>query len=146
MDVFNRVVHALLYVHPPHAMVVHFPIALTSVGLLAVMLALWRKSTLFEQFAFFNLVLAALSTTAAGLAGLRDHFVRFDGETPYVTVKIYLGLSLLLLTTVMALARRRRLDLLWCPSTRILYTAGFAGAFLLAAVLGFIGGVIVYGF
>ena len=142
----ERVVNALLYLHPLHALIVHFPIALASVGLLAVVLALWRRSEVFEQFAFFNVVLTAASTAAAGLTGFRDHLVRFDGETPYVNVKIFLGVSLLVLSLVMAVARWRNPDLLWNASTRILYTAGFFASFALAAVLGFVGGAILYGF
>ena len=146
VELINRVVTALFELHPWHAMVVHFPIALTSVALLSIVLALWRRNELFEQFAFFNIVLAAVSTAVAGLAGLRDHFVRFEGDTPYVNVKIFLGVSLLLLTTVMSIGRFRNADLLWNPSSKILYVAAYVGAFLLAAVLGFVGGSILYGF
>jgi uncharacterized membrane protein len=146
MEGISRVINALLYVHPWHALVVHFPIALASVSLLAAVLALWRRSDLWEQFAFFNIVLVAISTAVAGLTGFRDHLARFEGDTPYVNVKIYLGFSLLILTAIMALARWRSPDLLWKPATRILYLAGFVASFLLAAVLGFVGGSIVYGF
>jgi uncharacterized membrane protein len=146
MQGINRVVHALLFVHPLHALVVHFPIALTAVGVLAIVLALWRKSKIFEQFAFFNMVLAAISVAAAGLTGYRDNVMRFGGQAPYVSTKIILALILLLLTTVTAVIRWRNPDLLWGKlSTRILYTAAYFVSFALAAVLGFIGGVIVYG-
>ncbi len=146
MDGIERVVNALLYVHPLHALVVHFPIALASVGLLVIVLALWRRGEVFEQFAFFNVVLVVISTAVAGLTGYRDHLVRFGGETPYVNVKIFMGVSLLLLTAVMAVSRWRNPELLWSPSTGILYAGGFVASFLLAAVLGFVGGAILYGF
>jgi uncharacterized membrane protein len=146
MEFINRLVNAVLHIHPWHSIVVHFPVALTAVGLFFVALALWRRSERYEQFAFLNMVLVAISTAVAGLAGLRDHFVRFGGQTPYVNVKIFLASSLLVLATVTALARYRNRDLLWSPSRRILYVAAYAGCFLLAWVLGFIGGVIVYGF
>jgi hypothetical protein len=90
--------------------------------------------------------LVAISTVFAGLTGLRDHVVRFEGDTPYVNVKIFLGVSLFLLASVVALARRRNPELLWSPSTRLLYLAAYAGCFLMAAVLGFVGGSILYGF
>ena len=72
--------------------------------------------------------------------------MRYDGNTPYVNVKIFLGISLLLLASVMAWARRRNPKLLWNPSTQILYVAAYVGCFLLVAVLGFVGGSILYGF
>ena len=44
MDFFSRLFEALFVLHPLHAMMVHFPIALTSVALLFVLLARWRRS------------------------------------------------------------------------------------------------------
>jgi uncharacterized membrane protein len=127
-------------------MVVHFPIALTGVALLCVILALWRRSDLMERFSYFSIVLAALSTAVAGLAGLRDNAVHFDGSAPYLDVKILLGISLLILTGALAITRRRDPELLWGPSTMILYVAGVILSFLMTSVLGFVGGSIVYGF
>jgi uncharacterized membrane protein len=146
MELLNRVVTAMVDLHPWHALIVHFPIALATVGLFAILLALWRRSELFENIAFFNVILVAISTAFAGLTGLRDHIVRFEGDTPYVEPKIFLGISLLLLAAVTAWARRRNPDLLWNPATRLLYLAANVGCFLLAAVLGFLGGSILYGF
>jgi uncharacterized membrane protein len=146
MEFINRVVNALLHLHPWHGLIVHFPIALTSVALLFILLAFWRRSELLEQFAFFNIALAALGTAVAGLAGIRDFFVRFGGAAPYVNIKIFLGVSLLLLTAVIAVSRRRNPNLLWNPSTMVLYVAAFVCSFLLVSVLGFLGGAILYGF
>ena len=146
MEFINRVVTAVVELHPWHPLVVHFPTALSAAGLLAILIALWRRSELFENIAFFNIVLVAIGTAFAGLTGLRDHLVRFDGDTPYVNAKIFLGISLLLLAFGMALARWRNPNLFWNPSTRILYIAAYAGCFLLSVILGFIGGSILYGF
>ena len=146
MEFINRLVTALMELHPWHSLIVHYPVALTTVGFLSILLALWRRSELFEHFAFYIIVLVAITTALAGLAGLRDHFVRFGGDAPYVNAKIFLAISLLLLASVTALARRRNPELLWNPSTGILYVAAFAGCFLLATVLGFLGGAILYGF
>jgi uncharacterized membrane protein len=146
VEFINRVLNALVHLHPWHSLIVHFPIALTSVALLSIVLALWRRSELLERFAFFNIALAALSTAVAGLAGLRDFFVRFNGTAPYVNIKIFLGVSLLLLTATMGVSRQRNSNLLWNPSTMVLYVAAFVGSFLLVAVLGFLGGAILYGF
>ena len=104
----DRFFTALFELHPLHSMTVHFPIALTAVALLFLVLALWRRSEVLEQAAFFNISLAAVSTPVAGLTGLRDNMVRFEGAAPNANVKIYLGISLLILTTIIALSRRRR--------------------------------------
>jgi hypothetical protein len=80
------------------------------------------------------------------LTGLRDHVVRFGGDTPYANIKIFLGISLLILASVTAWARYRNPDLLWNPASRMLHVAAYIGCFLLAAVLGFVGGSILYGF
>lgn len=146
MDFLERVVNALVNLHPWHALVVHFPTAFSVVGLLCVLYALWRRSELFEKFAFFCMAITAAGTAAAGLAGLRDNLVHFGGGAPYLNIKIFLAASLLLLSSAATLARWRNPDLLWSPSTRILYTSAFVGAALLATVLGFVGGSIVYGF
>ena len=146
MQLVQRVVYALIYLHPWHSMAVHFPIALASVAWLAVLAALWRRSELLEQFAFLNLALVSLSTALAGLAGLRDLFFHFGGSAPYVNAKIFLAVSLLVLTGATVVVRRRRPDLLWNPSTVVLTGAAFTASFLLAVVVGFLGGSIVYGF
>ena len=146
MEFLERVVNAVVNLHPWHSLMVHFPTAFATVGVLCILFALWRKSELFEKIAFFCMAVTAIGTALSGLAGLRDNLVHFDGGAPYLNVKIYLAVSLLLLSTVAVIARWRKPDLLWNPSTRILYLSAFAGAFLLATVLGFVGGSIVYGF
>ncbi len=146
MEFLERVVNAMVNLHPWHSLMVHFPTAFATVGILCILFALWRRSELFEKFAFLCMAITAGGTALSGLAGLRDNVVHFDGGAPYLNLKIFLAASLLLLTTVTAIARWRKPDLLWNPSTRILYLSAFAGAFLLATVLGFVGGSIVYGF
>jgi uncharacterized membrane protein len=127
-------------------MTVHFPIALTAVALFSIVVALWRRSELWEHFAFLGLGLAAVSTVVAGLTGFRDNLVRFDGAAPNVNAKIFLALTLLVLSTVTVVSRWRRGEILWNPSTTVLYLASFVISFGLAATLGFLGGVILYGF
>lgn len=146
MSGLERVVNALVNLHPWHTLVVHFPTAFAVVGALCVLFALWRRNELFESFAFLCMAITAVGTAAAGLAGLRDNLVHFDGGAPYLNMKIFLAASLLLLSSAATLLRWRNPDLLWSPSTRILYTSAFVGAALLATVLGFVGGSIVYGF
>ena len=146
MGILDRILNAVLNIHPWHSLMVHFPTAFATVGLLCILYALWRRSELFEKFAFFCMAVTAAGTALSGVAGLRDNAVHFDGSAPYLNLKIYLGVSLLLLSAASTIARWRRLDLLWNPSARILYVAAFVGVFLLATVLGFVGGSIVYGF
>jgi hypothetical protein len=76
---------------------------------------------------------------------VRDNLVRFEGEAPLVSVKIFLAVTLLILTTVTAVSRWRQKEILWKPSTTVLYLAAFVGSFGLSVVLGFLGGVILYG-
>jgi hypothetical protein len=107
--------------------------------------ARWRRNESLEQAAFYVIALAAVSTIVAGVTGVRDNLVRFDGAAPFVPVKIFLGITLFVLTTVIAVTRWRKREVLWSPATTVLYLAGFAGSFLLAITLGFIGGMILYG-
>jgi uncharacterized membrane protein len=146
MESLERIFRAFFVLHPLHSMIVHFPIALTAVGFLFIVLARWRRDEMLEQVAFYNIALAAVSTLVAGLTGLRDNIVRFGGAAPNVNAKVFLGISLLILTSATALIRLRRPDILWRPTTTVLYLAAFAFSFLLAVALGFLGGVILYGF
>ncbi len=146
MEFLNRLIIALTEIHPTHSMVVHFPIALTGAALLFLLLALWRRNEIMERAAFYNITLGAISTIVAGVTGYRDNIVRFEGDAPLVNVKIFLAITLFVLTTVTAFSRWRSPEILWKPSTMVAYLAAFAGSFLLAVTLGFLGGVILYGF
>ncbi len=137
--------NTIFEVHPWHVPTVHFPIALTGAGLLFLLLALWRRNELLERAAFYNMSLAAISTLMAGLTGYRDYIVRFEGDAPYINLKLFLAITLFVLTSVTALVRWRQSEVLWRPGTMVLYVAAFGGSFALAAGLGFIGGVILYG-
>lgn len=144
MDI-GQIINAIVNIHPWHSVVVHFPIGLTGAAFLFILLARWRRNESLEHAAFFAIALAALSTIVAGVTGMRDNLVRFDGTAPFVPVKVFLAITLLLLTTVLAVTRWRKREVLWNPKTTVLYFAGFAVSFLLAITLGFIGGVILYG-
>jgi uncharacterized membrane protein len=144
MDI-NQIINAIVNIHPWHSMTVHFPIGLTGAAFLFILLARWRRNESLEHAAFFVIALAAISTIVAALTGLRDNQVRFEGTAPYVTIKIFLGITLFLLTTSLAVTRWRKREVLWSPATTVLYLVGFAGSFLLAMTLGFLGGVILYG-
>lgn len=126
-------------------MLVHFPVAFSVGALLFAAIALKEGSEAFERAAWYCLVLTAATSVLAAFSGYRDVLVRFEGEAPLVPEKAFLGVTLVLLTGVLAFARARRDDLLWNPRTMILYVSGMVGAVALTTTLGFLGGVILYG-
>ena len=146
MEFIDRFVNAIVDVHPLHSMTVHFPIALTGTAFLFLVLALWRRNEVLEQAAFYLIALSGISTIVAGLTGYRDNIVRFEGDAPLVNVKIFLAVTLFVLTVSITVSRWRDREILWTPSTMVIYLLAFTGSFLLAATLGFLGGVILYGF
>jgi uncharacterized membrane protein len=146
MESINQFITTVFDTHPWHVPTTHFPIALTGVALLFLILALLRRNETLERAAFFNMALAVVTIVLAGLTGYRDHIVRFEGETAEAGTKIFLTISLFILTSVITVSRWRKPDLLWQPSTMILYLIGFAASFMLASTLGFIGGLILYGY
>jgi uncharacterized membrane protein len=132
-------------VHPLHSLIVHFPIALSGSALFFILLALWRKDDTLEKAAFANIALATVSTVVAGLTGLRDNNDIYDGAAPNSNVKIILASILLVVTLLVTISRWRKPDL-FHSSIRILYISGYFLSFALVSVLGFLGGVILYGF
>lgn len=145
-EFFDRLVEALTIGHPLHGMVVHFPVALSGVALLFVLLALAQRSVVLERAAYYCMGLTALTTVLAGFTGYRDVIVRFEGEAPLVDVKGFLAMTLFLVTTALVVGRARSHEVLWNPSTMVLYVSGFVGSFVLTLTLSFLGGVILYGF
>jgi uncharacterized membrane protein len=146
MDLILRIFHALTQVHPPHAVVVHFPIALTGAALFFILLALWRRSKILEQVAFANISLAAASTIVAAIFGIRDNIVFYNGGAPNHIAKVVLASTLFIITAITAIARWQNKDLFYTGSTKVLYVAAYFVSFAIAAVLGFLGGIIVFGF
>lgn len=145
MDLITNFINTVVEVHPWHVPTVHFPIALTGIALLFLLLALWQRNEVLERAAFYNMALATISTLAAGFTGYRDYVVRFEGDAPYINLKIFLAITLFILTAGVTIIRWRQPEVLWKPSTMVLYLAAFAASFLIAASLGFIGGIILYG-
>lgn len=144
MEFFDRLIRALTEVHPLHPMLVHFPIGLTGAAAFFILLALIYKSRALEQAAFANIALAAVATLVAGLTGIYDNSLTYDGNAPNAAVKIILAFILLVLTTVTAIARWRNPNLF--EKARAIYAAAYFVSFGIAVVLAFLGGVILYGF
>jgi uncharacterized membrane protein len=146
MTLILRIIHALTQLHPPHALVVHFPIALTGAALFFLLLAWWMNSHLLEQVAFANLSLAAVSTIVAAIVGVRDNLVFYHGSASNHIAKIILASILFIISTSTAITRWKKKDLLSDKRTKVLYIAAYLVCFALASVLGFLGGIILFGF
>jgi uncharacterized membrane protein len=145
MDIIQKIIHAITQVHPPHPIFVHFPIALTGAALFFIILAIWRKSEILEKVAFADISLACVSTVFAAIMGIRDNLVYYNGAATNHTAKIILACALFLLTLVTALARWRNPHLFHANTSRIFYILAYFICFAIAIVLGFLGGVIIYG-
>jgi uncharacterized membrane protein len=141
MGFINTLIH-----HPVHPMIVHFPIALTGAAAFFILLALiWKRAKILEQIAFANISLAAVSTVVAAITGIYDNAHRYGGSAANHQYKIMLATLLFLLTTATSLLRWRRPDLFEQKSTKWLYAGAYAVSFAIASVLGFLGGIIVFG-
>ena len=145
METITRIIHALTQVHPLHPMLVHFPIALSGAGAFFILLALLTRKKEFELIAFANISLAAVGTLAAGLTGMRDNFINYDGDAPSASAKFVLAIILLVITTVTAVARWRNPNLFNQPKTKLIYITAYFVSFAIAIVLAFLGAVILYG-
>jgi uncharacterized membrane protein len=144
MDFIERVIHAITELHPLHPMFVHFPIALTGAAFLFILLAWLRKNKLSEKTAFFNMVLAAISTFFAGASGIYDNNLNYDGDAPFAPIKLVLGLILSVLTTGLVILRWKKPDIF--DRAHGLYILVYGLSFGIALVLAFLGGAILYGF
>ena len=145
MDFFNRLIVALTELHPTHPMIVHFPIALTGAAFLFILLAYWKNNPALEQAAFFNIILAAIGTIAAGITGYIDNVNNYLGDAPNASTKIFLAITLFVLTTGVSIIRYRNPEI-FTKGNHALYIAAYGASFGIAMVLAFLGGVILYGF
>jgi len=145
MEFFNRLFTALTELHPTHPMIVHFPIALTGAAFLFILLAYWKNNASLEQAAFANIILAAISTIVAGATGMMDNIKNYEGEAPNASAKMFLAISLFVLTTGISIVRYRSPEM-FQKGNSVLYITSYGLSFVIALVLAFLGGVILYGF
>lgn len=145
MDFFNRIILAMTELHPTHPMFVHFPIALTGAAFFFILLAYWRKSPALEQAAFANIALASIGAVAAGLTGAMDNMKNYEGTAPNATAKMILATLLIFLTATISIVRYRNPEM-FQKANKAIYVASYGISFLIAFVLAFLGGVILYGF
>lgn len=145
MELIERIIRTMVELHPIHPMMVHFPIALTGAGALFILLAAWKKNNALEQAAFANISLAAIGTVAAGFTGMMDNMSTYGGTAPNAIWKITLALLLFAITAGTSLARWRNPNL-FMGRSRGFYVSAYIISFVLAIVLAFLGGIILYGF
>ena len=145
MNLIQNIFHALTQVHPPHMLIVHFPIALTGTALFFILLAIWRRNKILEQVAFADLSLAVVSIVICAIFGIRYNIVFYSGGAPNHVAKIILASILFIFTAITAVARWNKKDLFYSRSTKALYVAAYFVSFAIASVLGFLGGVILFG-
>jgi uncharacterized membrane protein len=146
MDLILRIFHDVTQVHPPHTLIVHFPIALTGAALFFILVALWKGGKILEQVAFADLALAVVSIFVCAIFGIRDNIVFYAGSAPNHVAKIALAGTLFVITAITAVARWRNKELFFNKSTRVIYIAAYFISFAIASVLGFLGGIILFGF
>ena len=144
MPLIQKIIHAFLYVQPPHPIFVHFPIALISSSLFFLLLAFIFKKDILEKVAFANIALAAVSIIVTASFGIRDNIANYKGLAPNHTAKIAIASTLFILTSAIAIMRWRNTNL-FHSRYKGLYLAGEIVCFLLVGVQGFLGAVIVYG-
>ncbi|MFH2039233.1 MAG: DUF2231 domain-containing protein [Chloroflexota bacterium] len=125
MVFIDRLINALVNLHPLHTMVVHFPIGLTGAALFFIILAMLFKSTILEEIAFADLALATFSIIAAGLTGMRDNINIYAGDAPNANVKIILAGALLIISVLTLIWRWKNPGIFTTKSTRRVYINAF---------------------
>jgi uncharacterized membrane protein len=131
--------------HPNHPRIIHFPIALSYLGVLVVLLAWWRRDSFFERVAFYTMLLLPLSTIPAGLTGMLENQTLYAGNAPNTTLKLILAVSLLLISAGAAIWRWRQPDIMSKSLGKYLYMLAFFICAGLTTLLGALGGIIVWG-
>src|SRR6185369_13126992 len=66
--------------HAQHVVLVHFPIALCLVSILFDCIAQWRKSRVLAEVAYYNLLVAAISTVPVLATGLLAWHFQLEGQ------------------------------------------------------------------
>ena len=131
--------------HPNHPRMIHFPIALSYVGVLVVLVAWLRRDSFFERVAFYTMLLLALSTLPAGLTGMLENQALYAGNAPNGMLKIILAVLLLLVSAGATFWRWRRPDILNGSPSKYMYLLAFIICAGLTTLLGSLGGIIVWG-
>jgi uncharacterized membrane protein len=97
--------------HAQHVVLIHFPIALFLAAVAFDYAALWRKSKALVDAAYFNLLLAAVSTVPVVVSGLAAWQWVLEGQKLKGILLLHLVLGLVssaLIWVVLAIHRRGR--------------------------------------
>ena len=70
----------LLEKHAQHVVLIHFPIALFIIGVLFDFLAQWRKQRLLAAAAYYNLLVAAITTVPVVITGILAWRWELEGQ------------------------------------------------------------------
>src|ERR1700761_3482032 len=137
---------ALLAKHAQHVVLIHFPIALFLAAVLFDYLAQWRKNKTLESVAYFNLLLAAISTVPVVLTGLAAWQWALEGQKLKGVLLMHLVLgcvsSVLIWAVFLIHWRARRRDQESLPKYRLAIEAIAIFIVVLTAHLGgFLSGV-----
>jgi uncharacterized membrane protein len=128
-----------------HPRLVHFPVALSYLGVLVVVVAWWRRDLFLDRAAFYLMWLLALSTILAGVSGIIDNQTLYAGNAPNGSLKFILALILLVIALVAGLWRWLQPKILYSPTPATFYVLIFALCAGLTTLLGALGGIIVWG-
>jgi uncharacterized membrane protein len=131
--------------HPYHPRVIHFPIALSYLGVIVVLLAWWRRDSFWDRVAYYTIILVAVTSVLAGLTGMLENQSLYAGNAPNSTMKIALAVLLLLISAGAAIWRWRQPDILNNSPGKYLYVLAFFICAGLTTLLGSLGGIIVWG-
>jgi uncharacterized membrane protein len=135
----------VILTHPYHPRVIHFPIALSYLGVIVVLLAWWRRDSFWDRVAFYTMILVALTTVLAGLTGMLENQRFYAGNAPNSTLKVGLSILLLLISAGAAFWRWRQPEILSNSPGKYLYVLAFFICAGLTTLLGSLGGIIVWG-
>jgi uncharacterized membrane protein len=145
MELIERIINAVTQLHPLHPMIVHFPIALSGAALLFIIIAMIRKDKNFEKYAYANMVLTVFATLAAGLTGMYDNMVNYEGDAANTDIKFILAIVMFAVTLITVVIRMRNPNI-FNSRGRVIYISGYFISFIIVTVLAFLGAVILYGF
>jgi uncharacterized membrane protein len=85
---------ALLAKHAQHVVLIHFPIALFIVGVLFDSIAQWKKQATISAAAYYNLLVAALSTIPVLASGILAWRLQLEGAQLKGNLLLHLGLGI----------------------------------------------------
>jgi hypothetical protein len=90
-------------------------------------------------------VLTVFATLAAGLTGMYDNMVNYEGDAANTDIKFILAIVMFAVTLITVVIRMRNPNI-FNSRGRVIYISGYFISFIIVTVLAFLGAVILYGF